>query len=171
MKEEREGNLSLFPLIAFIFTLGAPSTLQSVEAGMCPDLVFLLLLLFPDYYYYYYFNAHFKSDSPNSLIFLSVSLPGREPSAGSSKHTWKTWRSSMFLPNLVTQRGQKGEEKEDERDSRRDFKGSRRSAPARPPNPAFCLYKGSLAVVAFSHATAPLLFSPLPARFRLFIIC
>lgn len=62
----------------------------------------------------YFFNAHFSSSSPNSLIFLSVSFTRKRTlacSAGSSEHTWKAWLGSIFLPNLVTQRGQKGEEK------------------------------------------------------------
>lgn len=70
----------------------------ALETGMCPGLIFI-------------FNSHFRSSSPNSLIFLPVSLPGREPlafSAGSWEHTWKDWRGSIFLPNLVTQRGLQG---------------------------------------------------------------
>lgn len=70
----------------------------ALETGMCPGLIFI-------------FNSHFRSSSPNSLIFLPVSLPGREPlafSAGSWEHTWKDWLGSIFLPNLVTQRGLRG---------------------------------------------------------------
>lgn len=70
----------------------------ALETGMCPGLIFI-------------FNSHFRSSSPNSLIFLPVSLPGREPlafSAGSWEHTWKDWLGSIFLPNLVTQRGLQG---------------------------------------------------------------
>lgn len=114
-------------------------------------------VFFPFFSSFFFFKKKISihisdSSSPHSLIFLPVFLPGRKPlpcSAGSSKHTWKIWRGSMFLPNLVTQRGQKGEEKEDERGSRRDIKGSRRSAPARPHNPALCLFKDRLAAVAF----------------------
>lgn len=70
----------------------------ALETGMRPGLIFI-------------FNSHFRSSSPNSLIFLPVSLPGREPlafSAGSWEHTWKDWLGSIFLPNLVTQRGLQG---------------------------------------------------------------
>lgn len=70
----------------------------ALETGMCPGLIFI-------------FNSHFRSSSPNSLISLPVSLPGREPlafSAGSWEHTWKDWLGSIFLPNLVTQRGLQG---------------------------------------------------------------
>lgn len=89
---EREAYIARRPLLRVGFAL---------ETGMCPGLIFI-------------FNSHFRSSSPNSLIFLPVSLPGREPlafSAGSWEHTWKDWLGSIFLPNLVTQRGLQGGKK------------------------------------------------------------
>lgn len=91
----------------------------ALETGMCPGLIFI-------------FNSHFRSSSPNSLIFLPVSLPGREPlafSAGSWEHTWKDWLGSIFFPNLVTQRGLQGKK---ERMKAAAARTSKAAPPRRP---------------------------------------
>lgn len=105
------------------------------------------ILFSPSLFYYYlfiyfillYFHCTFRLQLPELFDLPRCLLTRKKTpalSAGSSAHTWAPWRSSMLLPNLVTQRARGGTG-----GGMKGAAGGTSKAP--PPRPAPALpYKG-----------------------------